>query len=60
MEDELPLALVVEQAECAPGAEECDEEDDAEGFEEPARVYKLGRTAKLRSGALLCGRSLLR
>jgi hypothetical protein len=54
MEDELPLALVVEQAECAPCAEERDEEDEAEGFEDPARVDELW------AGALLCGRPLLR
>lgn len=53
MEDELPLALVVEEAKCGPGAEERDEEHDAEGFEEPTRVYKLGRAAKLGCGALL-------
>jgi hypothetical protein len=38
MEDELPLALVPEEAEGAPGAEESDAEDDGEGFEDPARV----------------------
>jgi hypothetical protein len=38
MEDELPLALVPEQAEGSPGEEECDGEDDGEGFEDPARV----------------------
>jgi len=54
MEDELPLALVVEEAECAPGAEERDEEDEAEGFEDPAWVDELW------SGALLSCRSLLR
>ena len=38
MEDELPLALIPEEAECAPGAEERDGEDDGQGFEDPARV----------------------
>jgi hypothetical protein len=39
MKDELPLALVVEEAERSPGAEESDEEDETESFEDPARVY---------------------
>ena len=38
MKHELPLALIPEEAECAPGAEERDGEDDGEGFEDPARV----------------------
>jgi hypothetical protein len=38
VKDELPLALVVEEAERTPGQQECDGEDEGEGFEEPARV----------------------
>ena len=50
MKDELPLALIPEEAECAPGAEECDGEDDSEGFEYPLWVYKFD------SSVWLCGR----
>jgi len=45
MKDELPLALIPEEAEGAPGEEERDGEDDGESFEDPARVYKLWRAA---------------
>lgn len=48
MEDELPLALIPEEAECAPGEEERDGEGDGEGFEEPARIDHLWRGALLR------------
>ena len=41
MKDELPLALVPEEAECAPGEEEGDGEDDDEGFEDPAWIDKF-------------------
>jgi hypothetical protein len=47
VKDELPLALVIEKAECGPGEKKRDEEDDAEGFEDPAWVYELGCAAKL-------------
>jgi len=48
MKDELPLALVPEQAEGGPGAEESDGEDDGEGFEDPARVDEFRWGAVLR------------
>lgn len=52
VEHELPLALIPEEAECAPSAEECHGEDDGECFEDPAWIDQVWRRG-LRSGAAL-------
>ena len=43
VKDELPVALIEEQAEGEPGAEERGEQAEAEGFGEPERVDHLDR-----------------
>ena len=42
MQDELPLALVEQQAEARVAADEGGEDHDADGLEEPDRVDDLG------------------
>ena len=41
VKDELPLALIPEETERTPGAEERDDEHDGECFEDPARIDQL-------------------
>ncbi len=42
VEDQLPLASVEEEVQGEPGAEERDEDGEADGFEEPDGVYGFG------------------